>query len=71
MTFNNPFFINLALLSLYQQSHDLTKEAYSHGGDADVRVCGPSNIFLGKNDVMFFVWVKGAAQGEVLGGSER
>lgn len=47
MTFNNPFFfINLPLLSLYQQSHDLKKEAYSHGGDADVRVCGPSKILL-------------------------
>lgn len=42
MTFNNPLvnFTDPPLLSLYQQSHDFKQEAYSHGGDADVRVCG-------------------------------
>lgn len=44
MTFNNPFKYHIPLLSLYQQSHDLKKEAYSHGSDADVRVRGPSVI---------------------------
>lgn len=42
MTFNNPLvnFTDPPLLSLYQQSHDFKQEAYGHGGDADVRVCG-------------------------------
>lgn len=48
MTFNNPFvhFTNPPLLSLYQQNHDLKQEAYGHGGDADVRVCGLCIVFI-------------------------
>lgn len=46
-----PFCINPALLSLYQQSHDLTKEAYNHGVDADVRVRGCSEAFMKCNHV--------------------
>lgn len=46
MLWETTYVITPFISSLFQQSQDFTKEAHGHGGgDADVRVCGPSDVF--------------------------